>query len=51
MPVTEQLGTVLPPAGATGIGRRRRTGAEFVLVLAMLFLVGALLAAGTVIAF
>src|SRR5258706_16395195 len=51
MPVTEQLDTVLPPASATGIGRRRKTGSELVLVLAILFLVGALLAAGAAIAF
>jgi hypothetical protein len=51
MPVTEQLDTVLPPASATGIGRRRKIGSEFVLVLAILFLVGALLAAGAVLAF
>ncbi len=51
MPVTEQLGTVRPLAGVTGIGRRRRTGMDFVLVLAMLFIVGVLLAAGTVIVF
>jgi hypothetical protein len=51
MPVTEQLGTVRPLAGVMGTGRRRRTCMDFVLVLAMLFIVGALLAAGTVIAF
>jgi len=51
MPVTEQLDTVLPPAGATGTGRRRKAGSEFILVLAILFLVGALLAAGAAIAF
>jgi hypothetical protein len=51
MPVTEQLGTGRPLAGVTSIGRERRTGMDFVLVLAMLFVFGALLAVGTVIVF
>ena len=51
MPVTEQLGTVRPLAGVTSIRRGRRTGLDFVLVLAMLFIFGALLAVGTVIVF
>jgi hypothetical protein len=51
MPATERLDTVLPPASATGIGRRRKTGTEFAVVLAILFLVGALLAAGALMVF
>lgn len=51
MPVTEQLGTVHPLARVTGIARRRKTGMDFVLILAMLFIAIALLAAGTVIVF
>ena len=51
MPVTEQLGTVLPPAGARTSGAGEGLAWKFVLVLAMLFIVGALLAAGTVMAF